>query len=386
MNDNQEMQFADPAWEPEQTQGNAQDESMQPLPAAQPLASSPVSPKPGNQTYSTDSHTGYEQGYRARTTADSPAGTSSSGPQPFTQPYSYQNQQQQPPWYTRLPPWAWALILLAVFGGIGKPVFSAGNIFGAFWSLLLTAFLIFAGWLLFTRRVRVNLQGEKQPPETRTFEVGTLPTIKITNRAGTVRLRAGEERQVSITTSRRGYLFSQQWQLEQDAPLSYAYDRASNVVSARVEKWRPFGKNSIDFEVVVPLHSNLELATNAGKIVVRDVQGQMKLSADAGSIEVSQATLQGKSRLKTDAGSITFDGAIDPHGNYELSTDMGTVSATLPANASFLLDAKTDLGSIETNLPVTQEKRSKATGKVGNGPYPLLKLRADVGSIKIYRH
>ncbi len=382
------MQFADPAWEPDKTQGNAQDESMQPLPSAEPLASSPLSQAPGKWPGSADENTGgYEQGYRARSAADGPAATSAPGPQPFTPPYAYQQQQQQQQsWYTRLPPWAWLLIVLAVFGGLGKPIFSAGSIFGAFWSVLLTAGVICVCCLLLTRRIRVNLRGEKLPPELRTFEVGTQPTIKVQNRAGTILVRAGQEGQVSVTTNRRGYLFSQHWQVEQDAPLSYAYDETKNTVAVRVDGWRPFGNNSIDFEVVVPPRAHLELEANAGKIIVRDIQGKMKLSTDAGAIEVWGATLQGKSRLKTDAGSITFDGALDPSGNYELSTDMGTVSATLSASTSFLLDAKTDLGTVETNLPVIQEKRSKAAGQVGNGPYPLLKLRTDVGSIKVYRH
>ncbi|MGH2482482.1 MAG: DUF4097 family beta strand repeat-containing protein, partial [Ktedonobacteraceae bacterium] len=209
------------------------------------------------------------------------------------------------------------------------------------------------------------------------------PTIVITNKAGSVRVRAGQEGQVSISTTRRGYLFNQR--LDNDAQVSYNQDSTINRVTARVETWKPFGKNAIDFDLVVPPKASLELVTNAGSVSVQDITGQMTLRSDAGTITANQVTLHGQSRLRTNAGTITFNGALDPAGDYDLSTDLGTVNATLPADASFSLEAQTDLGIVSTNFPLAQAQKSKANGQVGTGPYPRLKLKTDLGSIRVFR-
>lgn len=280
-----------------------------------------------------------------------------------------------------LTPWAWVLIFVVLFGGIGGG--SMAGMAGSVFSSIVVLFLVLVGWLIFSGRMRVNLSGETQPAETRTFEVGAQPTILIANKAGSIRLRAGQEGQVSITTTRRGYLFHPQ--ANTDSQIWYNQESATNTVSARVEGAKLFGKNLVEFEIVVPPRASLELVTNAGNVSVQNVAGRMKLQSDAGSISATQVTLHGKSRLKTDAGLITFAGALDPTGDYEFSTDLGNVDATLPADASFNLDAKTDLGSVSTNLPLTQQQRTRASGLVGTGPYPHLKLRTNLGSVHVVR-
>jgi DUF4097 and DUF4098 domain-containing protein YvlB len=231
--------------------------------------------------------------------------------------------------------------------------------------------------------MRVNLHGEAQPSETHTFAVGTHPTVVITNRAGSIRLHAGQEGQVSITTTKRGYLFSQRF--NSDAQVSYNQDSTINRVSARVDSWKPFGKHAIDFDIMVPPQASLELTTNAGNVSVQNIAGEMKLRSDAGNVSANQVTLHGQSRLRTNAGNVSFTGALDPTGDYELSTDLGNVQATLPADASFSLEAKTDLGSVTTNLPLMQKQHTKASGQVGSGPYPRLRAKTDLGSVRVHR-
>ena len=239
------------------------------------------------------------------------------------------------------------------------------------------------GWLIYNGFLRVNLSGEAQAPETRTFEVGAQPTLVINNKAGSVRVRAGQEGQVGITTTRRGYLFNQR--PDNDAQISYNQEAASNRVTARVEAWKAFGKNAIDFDVVVPPQSNLELVTNAGIVSVQNIAGQITLRSDAGTISASQVTLRGQSRLRTNAGSISFNGVLDPAGDYELSTDLGTVDATLPADASFNLEAKTDLGTVTTNFPLAHSQMTRASGQVGSGPYPRLHVKTNLGTVTVRR-
>lgn len=363
------MQFADPAWQPGATQEFGQEQEN---PAPQPSWAS--APGPETATPGDESEQNYSQGYRAQNTQAPEYNSSFQGQQ--QQAYYQPPRQRQ----GRVPPWAWILIVVVLLsGGPFFPLGNGGHIIGALWTL----FVIFVLWLLFTRRMRVSLNGEAQPAETRTFEVGAQPTVVVNNKAGSIRLRAGQEGQVSITTTKRGFLFSQQW--DRDSQVWYNQDQGSNKVSARVDNWRPFGKNAIDFDIVVPPQASLELITNAGIVSVENVSGQMKLQSDAGTITASQVTLSGRSRLKTDAGTITFEGGLDPAGDYELTTDLGTVNVSLPASASFTLDARTDLGTVSTNFPVTQPQKNKAYGQVGVGPYPRLKVKTDLGTVRVTR-
>jgi hypothetical protein len=368
VSDNQEMQFADPAWQP----GTAQESGQEQVPPAPQPAWIPP-PELEAATSTDEPEQTYSQGYRAQNTQAPGYDSSFQGQQqPFFQP--------QQPRQGHVPPWVWVLIVIVLLSG--GPFFSFGNgghIIGALWTL----FVLFVLWLLFTRRMRVSLSGDAQPAETRTFEVGPRPTIVINNKAGSVRLRAGQEGQVSITTTKRGFLFSQRW--DQDSQVWYNQDQDSNTVSARVDNWRPFGRNAIDFDVVVPPQASLELITNAGVVSVENVAGQMKLQSDAGTITAAQVTLSGRSRLKTNAGTIAFSGSIDPAGDYELTTDLGTIDVTLPADASFALDARTDLGTVSTNFPITRPQKNKAYGQVGIGPYPRLKVKTDLGTVKVTR-
>lgn len=366
------MQFADPAWEPKVTRE---------FEAATPSSQADASPPPGATGQAgADQQAEYEDyahGYRAQHAQTAGGEDSSRGQQ---RPPSFQPQQ---PWFTRLPVWAWWLIGIAIVGSIVSSATSDGGPFGALFSLVVVAFLVFVGWLLYTRRMRISLTGETAPAETHTFMVGAHPTLTIDNKAGSIRLHAGQEGQVSITTTRRGYLFNQQ--LDKDMRIWYNQDSAANAVSARVDGWRPFGKNAINFDITVPPQTNLVLTNRAGTIFVENVAGQMTLRSGAGTIQATQVALQGTSRLETDAGSITFSGSLDSAGSYELLTNFGTIDASLPAGASFDLEASTDVGTVSTNLPIMQAQRTKAHGQAGNGPYPKLKLKTDLGSVRVQR-
>ncbi|HEY1351309.1 MAG TPA: DUF4097 family beta strand repeat-containing protein [Ktedonobacteraceae bacterium] len=367
MSDDQEMQFADPAWQPRVTRDFSQEQASS--------SASGTAARPAQQDSGTNDD--YARGYRASTAhnaehASTPGNQrrrpAASGPAPL--------------WYQRLPTWAWWLLGVMVISSIvGSATFeegSAGSLFG----LIFVALLLAAGWLIATRRLRVSLSGESVQTETHTFEVGPLPTIAIRNKAGSIRLHAGQQSQVSITISKRGYLFTRRW--DRDIQVWFNQDRTQNTVSARVDNWKLFGRNAVDFDLTVPPRCTLELTTNAGNISVTQIDGQMKLRTDAGSIRATRVSLSGRSQLKTDAGSITLDGALDPAGDYRLSTDLGNVHVTLPSTASFNLEAKTDLGSVTTNLPLAQQQRTKLSGLVGGGPHPRLKVTTDLGSVQVY--
>ena len=383
------MQFADPAWQPKVTR---EFEAISPTP---PPGASGGGAGASSQ-HEEAAYQDYAQGYRPQSppyaggeyTSQQQTPPPFPGQQPPLQGQPGQTGQQSlsqmlQDLFKRLPVWAWWVIGIVVVGSIVQPASQHGGAGGAIGSLLFVGALAFIGWLLYTRRMRISLSGEAQAAETRTFTVGAQPLIVLKNKAGSINLRSGEEGQVSITTTRRGYLFSPR--LDRETPVTYDQDHAANTVTARIGNWGLFGKNNVTFDVVVPPQANLQLDTTFGSINVQNVTGQMTLHTDAGVIQARDVTLQGKSRLKGDAGSITFSGSLDPNGKYELETDLGTIDATLDSGSSFELTAKTDLGTVTSNLPLMQPQRNKAYGNVGSGPYPKLKIKTDIGSINIQR-
>ena len=392
------MQFADPAWQPKVTR---EFEAISPTGATSSSANVAATTQAEKVDY-----TDYADGYRARSAStvgrDNPS--QSQPPPPFQEkPPSFQGQpppfqRQQPPlaaqqqspllqqlqsWYRRLPAWAWWLIGILILSSILQSAASQGGVAGAFFSLLVIGALIGAGWLLVTRRVRISLMGETQAPETRVFTVSAQPTLVLKNNVGSIRLRAGQADQVRITSSKRGHLFSPRF--DKETVISYTQDSANNTITARAGNWQPFGKNIVNFEITVPPQANLQLTTRLGTINVQNVAGQINLRSDAGTIQATDMALQGKSRLKTDFGTIAFSGSLDPTGNYELVTDLGTINATLVENSSFALEAKTDLGTITTDPSLPQQQRNRVNGNVGNGPYPRLKVKTDLGTINVQR-
>ncbi|HEY3991930.1 MAG TPA: hypothetical protein VGM01_03515 [Ktedonobacteraceae bacterium] len=387
----QEMQFADPAWQPKVTR---EFEASAPTGVSNPSADTTTTAQ------AEEADDNYAHGYRARSAPTAGRENPSQGqqPPPFQNqqrpPFSGQQTpfqgQQQPPLLQQLqsfakqiPVWAWWLAGILVLSSILQSAANQGGAAGAFFSLLFIGALVGIGWLLYTRRVRISLAGETQAPETHTFTVSAQPTVVLKNNAGSIRLRAGQAGQVRIITTRSGHLFSPRF--DKETPISYTQNSATNTITARTGSWRPFGKNALTFEVTVPPQANLQLTTHFGTIAVQNVAGQINLRSEAGTIEATEVVLQGKSRLQANAGTIAFSGSLDPTGSYELITNLGTIDATLAANSSFDLEARTDLGTITTDPSLPQQQRNRVNGTVGNGPYPRLKVKTDLGTITVQR-
>ena len=367
---NEEMQFADPEWRsPEQRSGIPEQEPFNPQPINAPVGEQPGWQSPPHEESGSESD--YFAGYRTR-----------------QQHYAVPPRQRQ---RGRTGRWLWiilTLILLTFFAG--RPFFVEGGylvegfvlenvVFGL--GVLAVLIAIIA---MFCSRGRLTFKNSSTV-ETRDFLVGNRPTIIVNNGIGTIRvLSSAESNQVRIRATKQ----DKGW-VSGNSELQVHYDQRTEentIVVDSMHRWSIFGKNSVDYDITVPLIANLELKTDVGKIDVSDVIGQMRLISDAGSIYATHISLQGQSKLKTEVGSINFSGSIDPQGTYKFESDAGSINVTLPEDASFHVDASTDVGSIHNNFPVSGQSRishSKLKGLVGNPPYASLTLKTDVGSITL---
>jgi hypothetical protein len=362
-----EMQFADPEWQPTPTR---QRRSTHEEPPYVPLDSNDTPRQQSNgpqDAYDRDkagNEGDYSKGYRAE----------SSG-------YHYQDSAQMPRQQARhrRGPWFWILAAIIVIALFANPI--GEDVILLFWRVLL---IIAVGGLFFAliRSISRSRQSTSST-ETHTFSVGAQPKIIIRDDVGAIRVHpGGEENQVVVQATRRRRIL-----MGGEIAIHYDQNTAKNAITVKASNgWSFIGSKWVDFDITVPRNADLELKNDAGSITVNGIAGQISCTTDAGSVKVTDAWLRGNSKLKTDAGTISFSGALDPHGSYHMTTDAGTVSVTLPPNASFRLDAKTDVGSINSDFPLTIQRDfpgGKARCDIGLPPYPALKLRTDVGSINI---
>ncbi|HLQ10319.1 MAG TPA: DUF4097 family beta strand repeat-containing protein [Ktedonobacteraceae bacterium] len=362
----QEMQFADPEWQPtRQRRSTHEQPPYVPVDVNDPPRQQTDGPKDAYDAGKAGGDGDYSRGYQAESSS-----------------YQYQESAEIPRQQARRHrrPWFWVMlgaIALAIL--IATPVGEDAIL--VLWRILLAVLIsggIIALFIAISRGRRSTSSTEKH-----TFSVGAQPKIIIKDNAGTIRVHpGGEEYQVVVQATKRKRIL-----IGGEIEVHYDQNTAKNSITVKADNGWPFiGSKWVDFDITVPRNADLELKTDAGTITVNGINGQMSCITDAGTVKVTDAWLRGNSKLKTDAGTISFSGALDPSGSYQMTTDAGTVSVTLPPDASFRLDAKTDVGSINSDFPLTIQPNfpgGKARCDIGLPPYPSLKLRTDVGSISI---
>lgn len=362
---NEEMQFADPEWQP------PEQEPFHPQPVNAPRDEQPGWQGPPQEE--SDGESDYYAGYRAQ----------------HQRSYTAPRQQRR----GRTRPLFWIILALIIITLLsGRPFFIEGGtvvegfvlenfVFG-----LLILGIIVAVIAVLRNSGRVTFRNTRKV-ETRNFVVGKRPTIIVKDDFGTIRVcSSGEDNEVRVQAIKQ----SKGW-AGNSTNLQVDYDQRAedNTITIKsVQGWSIFGKNNVDYDIAVPLIADLELRTDVGKIYVSDVIGQMTLVSDAGSVHATQVSLQGQSKLKTDAGSLNFSGTLDPHGTYKFETGAGSINVNLPEDASFHVDARTDIGSINSDFPLSghpRNSRTKLSGNVGKPPYAALTLKTDLGSINLKR-
>jgi hypothetical protein len=129
----------------------------------------------------------------------------------------------------------------------------------------------------------------------------------------------------------------------------------------------------VNFKLMVPINSSLDLETKRGQITVTNIRGESVRAHVSleGDIELS-----GISALKVFAqntiGNIFFDGDLARGGTYRFQSHKGDIQIRIPADSAFNLDASTPtkritLGAFwNDNLKKLGDGR-KYLGDVGDG-------------------
>jgi hypothetical protein len=174
---------------------------------------------------------------------------------------------------------------------------------------------------------------------------------------------------------------------------------------------------SIDYELEVPVETELRSTTGSGDVAVEGIRGPV--SARSGSGDMKLRSVSGDVSLKTGSGDARLEEISGGHvevetgsgdvelrdlrcpmhvrtgrgeihaegelaGDWTLHAGSGEINVRLPSETGFELDAHTSSGEIHTSLPVTAGSigRGKLRGKV-NGGGARLELSTGSGDISI---
>lgn len=236
------------------------------------------------------------------------------------------------------------------------------------------------GWAFFrVDRVSTDLDVFDFGPTQRarveqTFEVGETPYLDLTNFAGTVNIRSGEDNLIRIVATKKAPSSSA---LDR---INVSMDREGDRVTVSTTKRNNLSNASVDLEIVAPSRTELELVTGAGAIDIRDISGSIDAHSGAGTITVTGTS--GSVRLGTGAGTIQYQGT--PSGYCSFETGAGEIRLRLPADPDVRVDLNTGLGSIDLGYDVDGSiSPREVRGIIGDGSRGSIFAGTGLGQISV---
>ena len=96
----------------------------------------------------------------------------------------------------------------------------------------------------------------------------------------------------------------------------------------------------------------------SGNIGATRIKGSLEADAVSGDIRMTDVSGARTVDVKTVSGNVTYIGAIEADGRYELKTHSGDVRMSIPADSSFDFEANTFSGDIDSDFEI------KVVGKI----------------------
>lgn len=287
-----------------------------------------------------------------------------------------------------------------------------------------------AGWFTTSSSVSFGQTSLGHERIEQTFDVGSAPNLKIDNFAGSVTVHAGERGEIHVVAVKRASGFGSLDRIKVEMS-----EREGGVV-IRTHKSSPLSNASVQIEVTAPpdtrldlhtgagstevrgLHSDVQVDTGSGSVVLDDISGEIDAHSGAGSIQVYEA--EGTLTLDTGSGSIKLNGVsgeIDAHsgsgsmeahrasGRVELDTGSGSIdyegslqgdcrfesgagsiTLRLPADLDMEVELDTGSGTISTDYDVVGHvSKQEVSGTIGHGDDGSIYAHTGTGSINLLR-
>lgn len=128
----------------------------------------------------------------------------------------------------------------------------------------------------------------------------------------------------------------------------------------------------INFKLMVPVNSNVDLETRRGNISVANIRSGLVRAHVSSEGDIELTNISASHVIAQNViGNIFFDGEFSTGGTYEFKSNRGDITIRIPGNSAFRLVAasparKIALGDFWNNGFKTQDGR-KYVGDVGDG-------------------
>jgi DUF4097 and DUF4098 domain-containing protein YvlB len=247
-------------------------------------------------------------------------------------------------------------------------------------------------------------RAESTEVKTATFALEGVPTVMIETSNGAVTVRGVEGRndvQVTATLSARGDTLEEaNKKLEKMVVFMFQDGNRVTLRFRPTEQPTDARKHtSVEFDILVPIHGDIDIDTSNGEVTVTDVVGTVAVETSNGKIDIDHVV--GSIRLDTSNGAINMsdvDGLIDAETSngaivfrghllgelHRMRTSNGAIGVAIPQDLALRIDASTSNGSISTSLPLIGDTEGKSWSATLNPPSAsTLDLRTSNGSIRI---
>jgi len=238
------------------------------------------------------------------------------------------------------------------------------------------------------------------------FSVSGVPTVKLGTFDGSVEVSTWDRPEVVVTIERRAA------SRDEAERMLITAEQTGDTVAVDVKEERNggfhinFGSHGARLIVNVPARATINAATGDGRVIVRDVEGDLSARTGDGSIRLEH--VNGIVDARSGDGSITIDGQIrglharsgdgrvrvqasatTTTADWSLATGDGSVVLEVPDGFGAELDATTGDGRVEVEdlafeRTTGESSRRIARGRLGNGG-PKITIRSGDGSITVRR-
>lgn len=332
----QEMQFADPDWQPRGPQARPQESTNTSPPLVQQVSSN----VPYNASQDAEPQS-YEQGYRVS---------------PYRQSLPY--------------------VPAVVQQGSGRQ--GSGTHRRSFWWVWLVVIIIaismFSGISRSSHGIGFSAYPKPIPEQKYYHDLNGATQLLINDLGGSVMVQVGN-------TS--GSLVMVQPDDRTSPDVSYAkgtmtitIDDSAGVVVTVPENMAASLHIDADSVEVDGFNGQLSAQTDSGAITLTQdsLDGQSTLTSQSGNIVLNQTRLSENTSIQTGgAGNITFTGSLAVAGTYQFRTESGNITLQLPSDSALQVSPTQNNGSYQSDF----------ANHTGNRPLAAVTVITDSGSIQI---
>lgn len=221
----------------------------------------------------------------------------------------------------------------------------------------------------------------------RTYDVAAGAELDVRNGNGTIRVEAGDGKQIVVTATRIVRAMSEDAARSALSDVKIEESASANRVLLDASTrglGLSFGMSRrVDFDIKVPRGVNVVLKGSNGEITASGITGSFRATTSNGMITADG--IEGPAQVETTNGRIDLRLARVAESGVSCETTNGEVRVSLPADAKVRVSARVTNGMIDTGdlkLVTTEQTRRRLEGTIGGGG-PLVRLETTNGRVMI---